>query len=490
MEKKKKIDDQQREMTRELTLQHITNTAAAFLESTEWQREIKPLFAPSGEAIPHTYIFFLAGAAETIKPHLAKELKKAAVQRGVEKITLADFFRDKDPNTGEEMRSIFSCIWEKYREPISQSEAAKLEEESAVYESIVAELAAERGNAPNYYVMPNNKLSNSLSMLVESGEARDLVVGKKGYGKNAEDITSYSLAEFTSSSLSFNGDYTPLDRTFGNAAISLWEQAPDSAFTAAHIWKAIPGNQDKDPTPDQLAKIEESIEKQRSLFVEVDATDELRARKIIDEKGRDENGNKVKAYFREPVLMLKECRMEVTNQNGKTVKRAYRFASKPILYHYAQLTRQYISAPAKRLDIKQLDSKGNLTDQQLSNTDDRMVLRDHVYRRIAVMKSDREKAKAAKRNYDARQKKDPSMKTKPLSYFCKQSDKIVFDTVFEETKTNTGKSAAAIRMKQKANRDYIFSCLDYWKADGFIKGYKVVKGGRGGKIEGVQIILE
>lgn len=490
MDKNKTLEERQRETLKELTLQSVTRKAAEFIESPVWQEELKPLFSNGGGGISAIHFFLLAGAAETIKPHLAKELKRAAVQRGVEKITLEDFFRDVDPETGKEMRSIFECIYEKYRKPSPQSEEPKKEEESNGYKSLLAEISASRGNAPKYYVMPNNLLANALGELVELGEARDLPVIKKSGKRKREEITTYAMAEYTGS-LSFNGEYTPLDRVYGDAIISLWEQSPDSAFTAAHIWKAIPGNQDKDPTPDQLAKAEEIVKKLRSLLVTVDATEELRARKIIDEKGKDANGNKVKARFREPVLMLHECILEVTNQNGKTERSAYRFASQPVIHSYAQLTGQYISAPAGRLDIKLLDSKGNLTEQQLSNTDDRVVLKTYIYRRIAVMKNDRENAKAKKRSYDSRRKKDPSLEAKPLSAFCTQkSNKILFQTTFEETGTSTGSSPSTIRTKEKRNREYIFNCLDYWKADGFIKGYKTIKGGRGGKVEGVEIILD
>ena len=121
--------------------------------------------------------------------------------------------------------------------------------------------------------MANNKLANSIKSLVEIGEPVNLVVGTVGRGSRQKGITSYALAEFApGDGVKINGNYTALDRTFNNAVSSLWEQAHDTPFTAAHIWRAIPGNKDKDPTQKQIEEIEKSLEKQRFLMIEVDAT--------------------------------------------------------------------------------------------------------------------------------------------------------------------------------------------------------------------------
>ena len=77
--------------------------------------------------------------------------------------------------------------------------------------------------------------------------------------------------------------------------------------------------------------------------------------------------------------------------------------------------------------------------------------------------------------------KDPTLEEKPLAAFRKQSDTILFATLFKETGTETTN-----RDRIMDNRNFCFDVLDYWKATGYIKGYKQQTKGR--SITGVDII--
>lgn len=444
-----------------------------FVISDEFKQKVAPLFCDLGAEI--TFLADLAEHKDTVLPHLAEDLQALF---GEEKISLKQFFEDDSENG----ITPYEAILRK-----RSGEAAAEDDTSA---SVLKELAVMRGIAPKGYTMPNNKLSNTLKDLLKYGEPVNLLVGKVGRGSRQKEITSYALAEFVpGDGVKISSGYTPTDRTFNNAVSSLWEQDNDAPFTAAHIWKSIPGNRGKSPSPKQIADIEKSLEKQRFLMIEVDATEELMQRGIIDEHGRDSQGRTVRARFREPALMLKEVSFEVTNQHGKHEMKAYRLVSQPILYHYAQLTNQCITAPVEHLDIKEIDSKGAVTESQISNTPDRVALREYYYRRIAVMKNDLTKAKANKRQHDMRRKKDPSLPDKPVSAFCKQTHRILFDSAFEETEVDKKDGKPVRRDRLQQHREYVFQCLDYWKAIEYIKGYKTITSGRGGKVEAVDIIL-
>lgn len=438
----------------ERALQVAVPLAAEFVTSDEFKRDVAPLFSDLG-----SNIMFLADLAENkdiVLPRLAEDLQAF---NGGEKITLREFFEAEDENG----LTPYEIILRKRSTEAEQSLIRK-------------ELAAERGIAPKKYYMPNNKLAQVFTDII--GEPVNLLVNRD------KGITSYTFVDFVSDFSDKIKDQ--FDRVVYNALVSLWNQSPTACFSAANVWRAIPGNKDKDPSPTQLTKVERSIDRLRCLLIEVDVTEEWRSYRLIDKN----SGEVVR--FKENAIMLQEGTYENTNQHGTQKKKVYRFLSKPIIWRYAESINQYITAPTHHLEIKEVDTKGKVLDSQIPNTDDRMRIKEHFYRRIAVMKNDLKGAKERKRSYDARRKKDPTMPDKPLSKFCTQSRRIVFQEAFEEIGLDkTDITNATQRKQQERYRAYAMQCLDYWKADGVgvIKGYKPVRQGRGGNVYAVDIIL-
>ena len=120
-----------------------------------------------------------------------------------------------------------------------------------------------------------------------------------------------------------------------------------------------------------------------------------------------------------------------------------------IIYDYSSLIGQVLTVPASLLSI----TEGG---QRVRNTKQRIAIKGYLLRRIEVMKG----------------------KTG-----ARQSRHIMFDTVYEMIG-----EADATRQGKERTRKYIFTVLDYWQDQGYIKGYSRLNQGKA--ITGVEIILD
>lgn len=303
---------------------------------------------------------------------------------------------------------------------------------------------------------PNNKLTNELQHGIIGDGPTELIVSstKTPRGKKPTEITTYTIVtdEGNNPDVKLTKSRTGFDREVESAISSYWEYGDKSRmFTPETLYRNMNHRlQSETPSPQQIAAITKSIEKQRRIFVHADASRELRQRGVI---GEDES------------FILDDFLLSITGidavASGKKI-RAYVIDKEPLMLKYSKMTGQLITVDSSLLDIKKVDSNGNLTTISIANTESRIAIKGYLLRRIEIMREDRKKTAERQRreNYKAKQEKREPMQIRP-----EQSPTILLDTVFSEsgiTKPDAKTDA----------RKYIFNVLDFYKAKGRIKAYK------------------
>lgn len=322
----------------------------------------------------------------------------------------------------------------------------------------VAELPMLQSIVPIQHTMPNNTLINDLAgargkQPINAG-AYDLPVLPAT--KRRGETTVYVMANYEPEK-GIVSNISEYERDVSDAFMSIYEQAKrdgkPAAFTTDSLYRAMPGRGER-ASPQQKGAITKTIEKYIRLYMDVDATEELRKRRVIGER----DTYHVKDYY------LPAQEHVYKTKGGQTV-RAWLITREPLILTYAKMTKQLLTVPAKYLAIEKV-KQGNPSGELLTMNAQRQAMTSYMLRRIAVMKHDLEQAKEAMRSYERRRKKDSSLEPLPLSAFRGQSDTILFDSLFKATGAENSS-----RELMRRNRDFCFAVLDFWKASGWIKGY-------------------
>ena len=289
---------------------------------------------------------------------------------------------------------------------------------------------------PKKHIMPNNKLSNTFATTDGTklfGEyGLDLIVSGRG-SKNV--ISSRCVLSYEGDNILLSGrqPFTEYDRSVADAVASLYEYGGSNIVTAATVYRAMVNMTDTEtPSAQQIGAVTKSLDKMRFTRVRIDCTEELRRRNITT------NGQQITGGLVDTYLLALEC-IEI-EAGGQRVK-AYRILKTPILYEYAQLTKQVITMPSRLLSIP---------DQ--SNTDQRIAIKNYLLRRIHIMKG-----KTA------------------------QSNRILFSDLYKTIGSTPTADA------RKRNKIFITAALDYWKQEKLIKDYKYAKDGR--EFRGIDIFF-
>lgn len=341
------------------------------------------------------------------------------------------------------------------------------------YQQIIDQVRTIQSIIPQWYKMPNNPLINDLQSRakINAGPYDLIVSNQKG---RRQEITAYTMASIDADFIGTGKPIklTGIEREITNAVVSLWIEAQNRKIpciiTPDMIHRAMPGGGDK-ASPQQREVITSTIDKLRRLFIKVDVSDEMRARKIIGEN-------------EEMILddaFLSAIHGQYKVKNGGQTTDAYLIKSEPIALTYSLLNNQILSAPARYIAVEKVKN-GRATGELLSMTPARQAMTGYMLRRIAVMKNDDKEAHKKKRNYDRRRAQDKTLEVRDLDSFREQSLTILFDPIFE---------AAGIsdqsRDRAMDNRNFCFQVLDYQIAAGNIKGYEKLTEGR--SIKGVKI---
>lgn len=237
---------------------------------------------------------------------------------------------------------------------------------------------------PEKYVIPNNKLANTLTRgIIDIG---DFVLEESRRGARKLVETTCALTyEGDNVHLSGRQPFTEYDRNVYNAVSSLYVYGDKShVVTPAMVYRAMTGlTETEKPTAGQLAAVTRSLDKMRFIRARIDCTEELKARHITL-NSKQINGGEIDTYL----LTAEAIKVQA---GGQTVK-AYRIIKTPILYEYAAAVRQVLTIPASVLDVKAVSeitvdgAKKQTIGARLPNTETRILIKGYLIRRIEGMK--------------------------------------------------------------------------------------------------------
>lgn len=282
---------------------------------------------------------------------------------------------------------------------------------------------------PPFLTIPNTKLSNYLfNNTYDLTEPTDLTVNR---AKKKEIVVNtqvfVSLLDADGAQLPQN--ITAYDRAVHDGVCSILAHNKDMTATNRQIYEAIAGK--SATTTQALSAITRSLNKLRNTTLYLNYSQQAQAKGIsLDKMIFDGN-------------LLNFIGLEITS-NGQTIH-GYKFLSMPILYEYALNMGQIITIDKALLDIP-----------NISNTDESIVLRHYMLRRIETMKNTHNNI---------------------------HSHNILFSSMFDY---------CGIKIEWKTQgtrkRKLVYDILQAWINVKYIKGFKEYKEGR--NIIGIKIELK
>lgn len=320
---------------------------------------------------------------------------------------------------------------------------------------------------PKRMVVPNHKLVNNLTRATRTPE--DIVeivteVSKRG-AKNKVTATCVLSYEGDDVKISGRQPFTEYDRNVYNAVVSLYV-AGNRVITSDMVWRTMTGKTEQEqPSPALKAAVTKSIDKMRFMRAQIDCSDEFKMRRI-ELDGKLVNG----AGFDDNLLHLSVTWVRA----GKNTIRAYEFPQEsrfaPILYQYSSAVTQVINVPIALLDVKKLDKHGKPTTHSLSYTEQRVIIKGYLLRRIEGMKG---------RN---------ALKSRNIAFMDYMKDGQTHEGLYtiagcpELTQPMPDGMTDAEKTKRKNDARYIredaAAILGYWTASGYIKGFSEYRNGR------------
>ena len=221
------------------------------------------------------------------------------------------------------------------------------------------------------------------------------------------------IAELEGIKINGRRELTAFDREVHDAIITLFVEGGNVLITVNMIYQMMTGKKDAHCSPKQAQAISDSITKLMFSHAIIDASQEAKLRGL-DKAKYDSN-------------LLNAKRLTVS-ANGQTVE-AIKMLDTPILYDYAERRNQI-----GRVEAKLLDSPVNKTEENI-------VLDGYLRRRILGMKGS-----------------------------SKLSPTIKYDTIYKQLEISAG-SESSLRNKKMKIRNNVKKILDFYKEEGFIKGY-------------------
>ncbi len=298
----------------------------------------------------------------------------------------------------------------------------------------------ESGRKINKQIQVVSKLQWAMVMtrIINAGTLNIPMTGK---GKTIKTRVSVSIP--TEANVKGVENLSGYEWEVSNGLYTLWVNGFKS-FTIRKLYQAIVMDETALPTEAKEEELKKILEKFSFLKVSIDASEEIQKYTKDPKAKYIRNDN----YF--------HLRSEVVSLYGQEVLMYYFVGQEaPILLDHAQRTNKLASFGKNLLNVK--DEKGH----NLNNTDARTAITGHLLRRI-------------------RQMKDPN--TGEIK--AKQNRRIDFKGLFADLQIPIEN-----REKERRYRENIFKILDHLEREGEIKSYKIVKGGRGGAVQGVDIFF-
>lgn len=380
-------------------------------------------------------------------------------------------FTQADKEKLIEQYKCFEAFIVKYFDGVERANAARDGEWTAALEAfIAAENPADAQEIiehltsvlPEKYVVPNNKLANTMTRgIIDIGRIT-LEESRRG-AKKLVETTCILTYEGDNVHLSGRQPFTEYDRNVYNAVSSLYIYGDQShVVTPAMVYRAMTGLTDSEkPTAGQLAAVTRSLDKMRFIRARIDCTEELKMRRITL-NSKQINGGEIDTYL----LTADAIKVQA---GGQTV-RAYRIIKTPILYEYAAAVKQVLTLPASVLDVKEISemtvngAKKLTIGARLPNTESRILIKGYLIRRIEGMKGKN------------------GLSNPVISLYDYERDGETHQGLY----SIAGK-ADAKDLEAKRIRTDVEKMLAYWQATGYIKAFEAQTQRR--KITGYKITV-
>ena len=350
----------------------------------------------------------------------------------------------------------FEAFIVKYFDGVERANAARDGEWTAALEAFIADenpadaqeiIEHLTSVLPEKYVVPNNKLANTMTRgIIDIGRIT-LEESRRG-AKKLVETTCILTYEGDNVHLSGRQPFTEYDRNVYNAVSSLYVYGDQShVVTPAMVYRAMTGLTDSEkPTAGQLAAVTRSLDKMRFIRARIDCTEELKMRRITL-NSKQINGGEIDTYL----LTADAIKVQA---GGQTV-RAYRIIKTPILYEYAAAVKQVLTLPASVLDVKEIsemtvDGAKKLTiGARLPNTESRILIKGYLIRRIEGMKGKN------------------GLNNPVIALYDYQRDGETHQGLYSIAGTPDPTRTEANRIRDNAEK-----MLAYWAATGYIKSFE------------------
>lgn len=281
-------------------------------------------------------------------------------------------------------------------------------------------------NKPQSLLMPNTKLSNFLFDMSRNLTQLTALIVNNEKEPEITVTTQLSFIPLDMENVKVPEYLTAYDRAVHDAICSIYASG-NMLMTSNQIYEAMTGKRTKSSRI--LKKIDNSVMALMQSLVFLDYTNQAKSRGLDCKK----------TIVTKNIIYCEG--VTVTFPNGER-NTGWQLIKPPVLYEYGKNIGQIVTV-----------EKAVLSAPDVTNTDDVVVLKHYLIRRIEAMKN-------TKNHMD--------------------SNKILFNTMFSYC--NITGNREKLRMK----RDIVISILKDWQSIGYIKNYKEYRGDKN-KILGVEI---
>lgn len=285
---------------------------------------------------------------------------------------------------------------------------------------------------PKNYIIPNNKLINTLAggEIYKYGETNVNLYKRKG--KIISTIVRLNFDDDNIHIEEKDKRFTPYHRAVYNAICSI-KEAGNKVFTPDQVYRCMNGYVESEYVGKVARKkVIETIEELREIKAWIDYTQEAK------DRGIDSDEFIVDDY----IVSAKRVRV----RTGGELTDGYKLNSVPLLYEYASISRQIITIPITDLDTR----------STLRYSDETLVIKNYIIRQIEWMKGKKGKDR---------------------------NNNITFESINKELRLDNPSS-----YKIRKTRENTIKLLDDFKGRKIIKDYKITKKGR--RFHGVEIFYK
>ena len=305
----------------------------------------------------------------------------------------------------------------------------RIKEETTIDDEIIQEIERLDSILPTKYIIPNNRFINKLAKGEISLEDDVALIVNSPNKKEIKTNVTLNYDDENIEIYDKDKRFTPYDRAVHNAVISIYD-AGNINFTPNQVYRCMNGLVEGEyVSPQAIGSVTKSIDKTRRTYTKVNYINEAKAwKKDIDN-----------CIIEDYILSAKK----ITLQTGGKEVTGYKINTKPILYEYAQVTKQVLTIPNKLLNTKGI----------LNSSPEVSIITEYLIREIEWMKK-----KGSKRN-----------------------NKITFIGIYEELDL-----VDPTKGKAKKVRDNVLILLENFKNNKYIKGHNLYKEGK--SFKGIEIL--